>query len=344
MVDRSAERPRGDNITPVTRDGTSPSKDSLGAQRQRAAAFAPASIGNVGPGLDVLGMALTGPGDRVIAQREGSSGVTIDDAGHPELPTEAIRNTAGIAAFEVLRRAGADVGVRLTISKGLPLCGGQGGSAASAIAAAVAVNRLVGGPLDPMALLACALEAEAAVSGRHADNLAAQLHGGIVLVRSIDPLDVVRLPAPDELRVVLAYPDQRMPTVEAREVLPKFVARATVVQQLANVAAMVSALHADDLDLLARALDDQIAEPARAPLLPGFMEAKAAARNAGSLGGSISGAGPTSFWLAGDDITARRVADAVKARYESLHIACAVRVARVAPRGALELPDDATSA
>jgi homoserine kinase len=328
----------------MPRDATSPPRDALGAQRHRAAALAPGCIGNLGPGLDVLGLAVTGPGDRVVAEREGSSGVVVENPGHPELPREAIRNTAGIAAFEVLRRAGADVGVRLSVNKGLPLAGGQGGSAASAVAAAVATNRLLGETLDPRALLACALEAEAAVSGRHADNIAPQLFGGAVLVRSLDPLEVVRLPVPEELRVVLAHPDQRLKTADARRVLPQFVARATVVQQMANVAAIVAALHEHDLALLGRALDDQIAEPPRAALLPGFAEAKAAAREAGALGGSLSGAGPTSFWLAGDDITARRVCDAVKASYEALGIACAARVARAAMRGALQLPEDATSA
>lgn len=322
----------------------SSSRLTIGSPRQKAAAIAPACIGNFGPGLDVLGVAVAGPGDRVTATRDGSSGVTIDDAGHPDLPVDATKNTAGIAAQEVLRRAGADVGVRLTVQKGLPLSGGQGGSAASAVAAAVATNRLLGDALDIAALLECAVEAEAVVSGRHADNVAPQLLGGVVLVRSLEPVDVVQLASPPDLRIVLAHPDQRLRTAEARAALPQFVARATVVRQLGNVAAIVAALEANDLGMLGRAMDDQIAEPARASLLPGYPEAREAAMGAGSLGGSISGAGPTSFWLAGDDVSARRVMDAVKASYSALGIGCHVRSTRIAQAGAMDLPEDASTA
>jgi len=310
----------------------------------RAAALAPGSIGNIGPGLDVLGMAITGPGDRVIAERSDVRGVTIADAGHRELPTEADRNTAGIAAIEVLKRVAPAEGVRLTIEKRLPLAGGQGGSAASAVAGAVAVNRLFGDRLDVHALLECALEAETAVAGRQADNVAPSLLGGIALVRSVDPMDVVSLPVPDDLRIVLATPDQRLRTAEARAVLPSLIARDRMVAQMANVAAMVAALASGDLALLGRALDDQIAEPARARLLPGFVQAKAAALMAGALGGSISGAGPTSFYLVDSDALADQVAAAVRAAYAGLGIACRAWRARVAPRGALTLPGDAEGA
>ena len=287
-------------------------------------------------------MAVTGPGDRVVADRVRESGVFIADAGNPDLPTDAGRNTAGIAALEVLRRAGAtDVGVSLQLTKGLPLSGGQGGSAASAVAGAVAVNRLLGSPLDAMALLACALDAEATVSGRHADNLAPALLGGICLVRSTDPLDVVSLPVPTSLHIVMAHPAQRLDTAEAREVLPRYIERHRVIAQMANVAAMVAAFVNDDLALLGRALEDQIAEPARSPLLPGFAEAKAAALAAGALGGSISGAGPSSFFFVRDAAGAAIVAAAVHAAYASKGVACTTRLARVAERGALTLPENA---
>ena len=328
----------------MLRDRPPSSRLSLGTPRQTASALAPACIGNFGPGLDVLGVAVSGPCDRVTATRVETGGVTIDDAGHPDLPLDPAANTAGIAARAVLLRAGTDIGVRLVVVKGLPLSGGQGGSAASAVAAAVAVNRLIGEPLDPAALLECAVEAEAVVSGRHADNVAPQLFGGVVLIRSLDPLDVVQLASPSELRIVLVHPDQKLRTAEARAVLPQFISRAVVIKQLGNVAAIVAALESDDLGLLGRAMDDQIAEPARAVLLPGFNQARDAAIGAGSLGGSISGAGPTSFWLAGDDVSARRIIDAVRASYTSLGIACAARATRIAPLGSLDIPEDATAA
>jgi homoserine kinase len=312
---------------------------------ERAAALAPGGVGNIGPGLDVLGMAVTGPGDRVIAERADEPGVTMTGGGHPDLPRAADRNAAGIAAIAVLERAGTlDDGVRLTLEKRLPLSGGQGGSAASAVAGAVAVNRLLGNPLDATALFECALISESKLSGRHGDNLASALFGGVILVRSLDPVDIVSLPFPAELRVVLAHPAQRLDTAEAREVLPRFIDRASAIAQMANVAAMVAAFASGDIALLARALDDQIAEPARAHLLPGFVEAKAAALRAGALAGSISGAGPTSFYITDNDTTAAAIAAAVREEYGARGVACDVRIARVAARGALTLPEDATNA
>ena len=306
--------------------------------RDSASAFAPGSIGNIGPGLDVLGMAVTGLGDRVRISRADTIGVSIVHAGHPELPTDPAANTAGIAARAVLRAAGtSDVRAALTIEKGLPLAGGQGGSAASAVAGAVAMNRLLGDPLDTLALLACALEAESTVSGRHADNVVPALLGGVALVRSLHPhVDFVKLPWPATLHVVLAHPAQRLETARARSVLPSFVARETLIQQMANVGAMVAALASGDLALLGRALDDQIAEPARAALLPGFERAKVAAMAAGAIGGSISGAGPTSFYFTSDASAGDRVAAAIVASYGVMGIGCVARVERVAAKGALD--------
>jgi homoserine kinase len=312
------------------------------ALRDSAAALAPASIGNIGVGLDVLGLAVTGPGDRVRVERTTGRGIEVADAGHAELPTDPAQNTASIAAQQVLERAGAmATGLRIFVEKGLPLAGGQGGSAASAVAGAVATNRLLGSPLDGFALLACALEAEAAVAGRHADNLAPSLFGGISLVRSLAPMDVVPLPIPVDLQILLVHPDQRMKTSDARAALPAFLSRAVVIHQLAHVAAMVSAFHSGDLALLGRSLDDQIAEPARSVLLPGFAEAKAAALAAGALGGSISGAGPTSFYFCDSDAAMNAVAIAVSAAYAGLGISCVARPCRPSALGALALPEDA---
>ncbi len=305
----------------------------------RARAFAPGSVGNVGPGLDILGLAVGGAGDEVLVERVDATGVLVRGAGHRDLPTRADRNTAALAAAEVLRRAGTPVrGLAVSVRKGLPLAGGQGGSAASAVAAAVAANRLLGDPLDQLALLQACLAAEETVAGRHADNVAPSLLGGMVLVRSLTPLDVVSLPVPPELRVVLAHPGQRLRTRDARAVLPREVSLETALAQAAQVAAMVAALAAGDYGLLGRALHDNIAEPARAPLLPGFLEAKAAALGAGALGASISGAGPTAFALTRGDGAARAVAAAMEAAYRAAGATPEVRVAQVDRQGAREVP------
>ena len=304
-------------------------------------ASAPGGIGNLGPGLDVLGCAVAGVRDEVTAEWSDAPGVTLLDPGHAELPRDPARHASAIAAGAVLdaaRRRGvrpARAGIALTVRKALPLAGGQGGSAASAVAGAVAADALLGARLDTTALLACCLAAEATVAGRHLDNIAPSLLGGIVLVRSLDPIDVVRLPVPDGLTIVLAHPAQRLRTAEARGVLPASIPRADVVHQLAQVGAIVAACHANDLALLGRAIDDRIAEPARAALLPGFAEAKRAAMTAGALGASISGAGPTAFALAAGDDAGERVAAAMHDAYEGAGVPCTTRVTQVDSNGAV---------
>jgi homoserine kinase len=276
-----------------------------------ASGSAPGSIGNVGPGLDVLGLALSGPRDEVHLTWRADSQDVVTDPGHPDLPTDATRNTASVAARSVLDRLNIARGVNISITKGLPLAGGQGGSAASAVAGAVAANHLAGGELSPEALLECALDGEAIASGRQADNLAPSLLGGLVLIRTVDPLDVIRLPVPRGLHLVLVHPDQRLETRLARGILPADVPRHIAIRQSAHVAAMVAGACLDDLRLFGRGIEDGIAEPVRAALLPGFPAAKVAARAAGALGCSISGAGPTVFAVAGDHDAAVRVMSAM---------------------------------
>jgi homoserine kinase len=306
--------------------------------KDAARVYAPGGMGNIGPGLDILGCALEGAGDTVTARRDARPGVRIAQAGHPDLPTDPAKHASGIAATEVLRRIGAtDAGVTIEDQKGLPLSGGQGGSAASAVAAAVAVNELFGGPLDKAALLDAALAAESAVAGRHADNVGASLHGGIILVRGMEPVEIVHLAVPAALRFVLVHPHHRLSTAESRRVLPKAVDLRTAVHQAAQVAAMVAALHSGDLALFGRAIDDRIAEPARIALLPGFVEAKAAALEAGALGCSISGAGPSVFAVVDSEGSGDRVCRAMREAYDARGIATDGRVARVDQEGARAL-------
>jgi homoserine kinase len=301
----------------------------------------PGGIGNLGPGLDVLGCAVAGLRDEVTAEWDDKPGITLLDAGHPDLPKNPARHTSAIAAAAVLdaaRRRGvvpARSGIALRARKQLPLSGGQGGSAASAVAGAVAADALLGARLDTPSLLQCCLAAEETVAGRHLDNIAPSLLGGIVLVRSLDPIDVVRIPIPDGLFIVLAHPSQRLRTSEARGVLPTSIPRAIALHQMAQVGAIVAACHANDLALLGRAIDDRIAEPARAPLLPGFVEAKRVAMEAGALGASISGAGPTAFALVASHAVGERVAVAMRDAYARAGVDCTTRVTQVDPNGAV---------
>lgn len=276
-------------------------------------AFAPATVSNVACGFDVLGFALNEPGDEVTA-RWTASGVTIDGIVNDQgrLPKDATRNTAGVAAAAVLRALGERRGVGLSIRKGLPLSSGLGGSAASAVAAAVAVDALAQARLPLERLLSCAFEGERDGAGSaHADNIAPCLYGGFVLVRCPDPPDVVRLPIPATLTAVVVHPELEIETAKARALLGSTVALSDAIRQWANLGAFVDALHRGDLALLARSLEDSIAEPRRAPLVPGLLAIKQAAKEAGALGCSLSGSGPSLFALCDGRAVAERVAAAM---------------------------------
>jgi homoserine kinase len=290
---------------------------------------APGSIGNVGPGLDVLGLAVTGPADLVTLTRSDRAGLSVENPGHPSLPRAPERNTASLAIVAACRLPGLTVHVR----KGLPLAGGQGGSAASAAAGAVAANLLLDLALTPLQLVEAALDAETVVAGRHADNVAPSILGGLVLIRSVDPLDIISLPVPPSLRCVLVHPDYALLTSVGRQALPATVSRDDAMAQAANVAGLVAGAFLGDLALLGRALEDRIAEPARGPLLPGFPEARRAALDAGALGCSISGSGPTAFALVTEE-TAVQVLSAMREAYARRGIASEGRIASTELRGA----------
>ena len=278
-------------------------------------AFAPATVSNVGCGFDVLGFALDGPGDEVTARV--SSGATaiddiIGDAGR--LPREAARNTAGVAAQALLSALGERRGVALTIRKGLPLSSGLGGSAASAAAAVVAVDALLDAHAPRDLLIACALDGERLGAGSaHPDNVAPSICGGFVLVRQSHPLDIVELPVPHGLTAVVVHPDLEIETAKARALLGDTVPLADAIRQWANMGALVDGLHRSDFGLISRALEDTIAEPRRAALIPGLADIKRAAVEAGALGCSISGSGPSLFALCRDRAIADRVAGAMTA-------------------------------
>jgi homoserine kinase len=307
----------------------------------RASTSVPGGIGNIGPGLDVLGCALSGPRDEITVEWSDARGIRLRNAGHPDLPTNPARHTGALAAAAVLRVARRenpalpDRGLVMDVRKELPLSGGQGGSAASAVAGAVAANALLGNPLDDTQILNCCLVAEEKVAGRHLDNIAPSLFGGIVLIRSLDPIDLVRLPVPDGLRIVIAHPAQRLATSRARGVLPATVTRAVAQHQMAQVGALVAACYLGDVALFGRSIDDRIAEPVRSTLLPGFVDAKQAALEAGALGVSISGAGPSAFAIVADETVGAEVARAMTEAYARHEIVATTRVTTVDRDGAI---------
>ncbi len=289
--------------------------------KPRLRIFAPATIANLGPGFDVLGLALNAPGDIVEAELSDRPGVEIVEitGDNGALSRDPAKNVVGRAATDVLRRAGHPKGIRLWLHKQMPLASGLGSSGASSAAGAIATNELLGRPLKQRDLLLSAMEGERAASGTaHADNVAPSVLGGIVLVRSYEPFEVLSLPVPPELRVVVVHPHCEVSTAEARTLVknqPHSLDH--IVPNLGNVAALVLALCRNDLALLGRSIDDRLIEPLRASLIPGFGAVKTAALTAGALGCSIAGSGPSVFAFASDDETALRIGVAMQSAFKS---------------------------
>ena len=303
--------------------------------------FAPATVANVAAGFDVLGFALHRPGDEVTVRFASGEGLRIasmtgaDDG----IPTEVYANTAGIAAAALLDHLGLDRGIEMHIHKGIPAGSGIGSSASSAVAAVVAVNELVGRPLARRELLPYALKGEAAASAGaiHADNVGPCLLGGMVLVRSNQDLDTVRLPVPEQLYAAVVLPNLRILTSEARGVLRPEIPMADAITQWGNLGGLVAGLNLGDFDLIGRSLQDVVAEPYRARLIPGFHDVGQAALEAGALGCSISGAGPAVFALCQGDELAFRAAIAMQAAFLEAGLASERFVSSINPLGAQRL-------
>ncbi len=277
----------------------------------RAVAFAPASVGNVAIGFDILGFAVGSLGDRVTATRRAARGVEITGvrgiAG--ELAREPKQNTAGQALLTLIEAVQPDFGFSIEIDKGIPLGSGLGGSAASAVAAVVAGNALLPRPCSRDQLLKFALAGEQVASGsRHMDNIAPSLYGGLVLTVGIDQPRVKQIPVPHGVRAVVVHPHMFLATSKARAILKRDVSMSDFVWQTANLAGFISGCYTDDLDMIRASFEDVVIEPQRQALIPGFQAARTGAMAAGALGCSISGAGPSMFAWAGAE-----VAEAVEA-------------------------------
>jgi homoserine kinase len=269
-----------------------------GDRWQTAVAFAPASVGNMAVGFDVLGCSVSTIGDKVRARRITERVVRIAgiDGVAPGVPADPGRNTAGVAIAALMDAARPDHGFEILIEKGIPLGSGLGGSASSAVAAVVAANALLVEPVAMVRLLKCALKGEAVASGSpHADNVAPSLYGGLVLTVGIEDPIVTRIPVPAVVRCVLVHPRIELTTRSARRLLNPSVPLSDVIWQQANLAGFLTGCFTGDLRLIGASLEDVVIEPQRKALIPGFDRTKAAAIAEGALGCSISGAGPTVF-------------------------------------------------
>ncbi len=299
-----------------------------------AAAFAPASVGNVGVGFDLLGHAIEGLGDTVTATRIDEPTVRIDAITGlvTDLPLAIEKNTAGRAVQDLFAAARPGFGVALAIDKGIPLGSGLGGSAASATAALVAANALLPEPLAREALYPFALAGEAVASGSvHGDNVGPQLLGGLVMATA-DRL--IRIPVPDGLHVAVVHPDHVVETRLARQSLSAPFPIETIVAQQAHLGQFLAGCFAGDIALIAAGLADVMVEPRRSSLVPGFSRVKQAALDHGALGASISGAGPSVFGWFLDRDAAGKAAAAMQQAFAEQNLTCSAWVSPVAAPGA----------
>ncbi|RNI22379.1 homoserine kinase [Rufibacter latericius] len=298
-------------------------------------AYAPATVANVCCGFDVLGFALDQPGDEVWARKSETPGITISDIqGIENLSFDPKENVIGVVAQKMLDTLGVSTGIELQLHKGMPVGSGLGSSAASSAAAAFAVNELLGSPFSTQDLVVFAMEGERKASGSaHADNVAPSLLGGFVLVRDYDPLDVVPLGVPLELYCTILYPQIELKTSLSRSILKQEIPLNKGIRQWGNLAGLMAGLLKKDYNLIGRSLHDEIFEPERSVLIPLFKQVKAAAIEAGALGGGISGSGPSIFALSASLEKAQAVKEAMEAIYAGSGIETKTYVSQVPEQG-----------
>lgn len=299
-------------------------------------AFAPATVANVACGFDVLGFAVEYPGDEVTLTLKDEPGIVIKSITGDEgkLPLDSTQNTVSLVIQEYLNHIGSNQGVEIELRKLMPLKSGLGSSAASSVVGVYALNKLLGSPLTDHELLPFAMEGERLACGSaHADNVAPALYGGFVLVRSYEPLDVVQLPTPEKLYATIIHPHVEVKTQDARNILRKEVSLTKATQQWGNLAGLMVGLMKSDYALISRSLEDVIVEPIRSLLIPGFNEAKKAALDAGALGASISGSGPSIFALSDNEETAQKIGKAMKEVYQKWEIDSDLYISKVSQQG-----------
>ena len=283
--------------------------------------FAPATVANVSCGFDSLGFAVESVGDKMTFTKTEKKGVEITEITGADLTYNVDENAASAVVKKMLNEANADFGVQLTIHKGFSPGSGLGSSAASSAGAAFGANQLLGNIYSDLELTKFAMFGEEVACGSPiADNVAAAIYGGFVLIRSYEPLEIIKLPVPEELRVVAIHPQVEVKTKDARAVLPKEILLKDAVTQWANVGGLISGLHSSDYQLISNSLVDIIVEPHRKQLIPFFDEVKQTAIENGALGAGISGSGPTIFALCKGDGIASKVEQAIKETYSKTNI------------------------
>jgi homoserine kinase len=302
--------------------------------------FAPATVANVSCGFDILGFALNNPGDEILLRKNNSGMVKIieitGDGG--KLPYEPEKNSASAVISNFLQHLNLDIGVDLHLHKRMPLGSGLGSSAASSVAAAYAINAMLGNPMKISKVLKFAMFGELVACGsEHADNVAPALYGGFVLIRSYDPLDVIKLPAPEDLYASVIHPQIEIKTKDARDILKKEIQLKNAIKQWGNVGGLISGLYESDYELIGRSMEDHIIEPIRSILIPGYDIVKKAAMDSGVLGCGISGSGPSVFALSKGRQIAESAGEKMKKEFKNIGIESDIYVSKVNNQGPLVL-------
>lgn len=296
--------------------------------------FAPASVANVGPGYDTFGFAIEHLGDVLTLTKREDSQLKILKSDGADLPTDPKNNVATVAIQALLDSLESQQGFDVHIKKLFKPGSGLGSSASSAAGAVYAANKLLDNPYTDEQLLEFALEGEALASGMiHADNVAPSLLGGFQAVRSYEPLELFRIPTPEELRVLIIFPDVEVKTSEAKGLVPKELAVKEAREQWGNVGALIHAMHTADYKLMRHAITDRIAEPVRKQLIPHYGQVKQFALDHGAVGFNISGSGPSMFALFRSAKAAKACMTEVEKIYQKADLPVMLNLSRINPVG-----------
>ena len=296
--------------------------------------FCPATIANLSCGFDVLGLCLETAGDEMIIKKSNVKGVRITKIIGADLPLETERNVAGVAALAMLENLETEFGFDIEIYKNIKAGSGIGSSAASSAGAVFGINELLGKPFTRKELVLFAMQGEKLASGNaHADNVAPALLGGFTLVRSSNPLDIIKIESPSELYATVVHPQIELKTSDARSVLKQNISLKSAITQWGNVAGLIAGLYTKDYELIGRSLHDVIIEPLRSVLIPGFDLIKQTALENGALGSGISGSGPSIFVFSIGKETAEKIGKAMSEVYDNMNLPYEIHVSKVNDEG-----------
>ena len=296
--------------------------------------FSPATVANISCGFDILGLCLDTVGDEMVVREVAEKGVKITHIIGQDLPFETKNNVAGVAALALLDNIETTVGFEIEIYKNIKPGSGIGSSAASAAGAVFAINELLGKPFSAEELILFAMQGEKLASGSaHADNVSPALLGGFTLVRSYEPLEVLKIDTPTELYVTIIHPQIELKTSVSRAVLKNQVPLNKMVKQMGNFGGLISGLYTSNYDLISRSLHDEIIEPNRSVLIPEFNQVKKSALKAGALGVGISGSGPSIFALCRGKGIATKVGRVMSEIYDKTHIEYDIHVSKINQQG-----------